>query len=71
MEISKVLEKCQNNRFFDIFWDILNKMKHNLGQECVKGGFYPSRVKLEQLSLISLEKMIVSQFDPTFSPVPS
>ena len=32
------LEKCQNYRFFDIFWDILNKMKNNLGQECVKGG---------------------------------
>ena len=23
--------------FFDIFWDILNKMKDSLGQECVKG----------------------------------
>ena len=42
--------------FFDIFWDILNKMKHDLCQECVKGGFYPFRAKLEQLLLISLEK---------------
>ena len=23
--------------FLDIFWDILNKMKDNLGHECVKG----------------------------------
>ena len=41
---------------FDIFWDILNKMKDNLGQECVKGDLYPSRAKLKQLPLISLEK---------------
>ena len=32
----KVMEKCQNYRFLDIFWDILNKMKNNLGQECLK-----------------------------------
>ena len=56
MQIWKVLEKGQNYRFFDIFWDILNKMKDNLGQKCVKGGFYPSKAKLEQLPLISLEK---------------
>ena len=24
---------------FDIFWEILNKMKDNLSQECVKGEF--------------------------------
>ena len=35
--------------FFDIFWDILDKRKSNLGQECVKIGFYPSRTKLEPL----------------------
>ena len=34
----EVLEKCQNYRFFDIFWDILDKRKGNLGQECVKDG---------------------------------
>ena len=67
----KLFEKCQNYRFFDIFWDILNKMNNNLGQECIKGGFYPSRAKLKQLSLISLEEMTVfSSFDPTFPPVP-
>ena len=37
-KFGKVFEKCQNYRFFDIFWDILNKMKDNLGQGCVKGG---------------------------------
>ena len=47
-KFGKVLEKCQNYK--------LNKMKDNLGQECVKGGFYPSTSKLEQLSLISLAK---------------
>ena len=31
-------------------------MKDNLGQECVEGGPYPSRAKLEKLILISLEK---------------
>ena len=48
----KVLGKCQNFRFLDIFWNILNKMKDNLSQEDVKGGgggFYPSLAKLEQL----------------------
>ena len=49
MQIWKVLKKCQNYRVFDIFWDILNKRKDNLVQECVKGIFYPSRAKLEQL----------------------
>ena len=57
--------------FFDIFWDILNKIKNNLGQECVKGGFYRYRAKLKQLSLISLENgSLFSKFDPTFLPVP-
>ena len=34
-KFGKVLEKCQIICFFDIFWEILNKMKDNLGQECV------------------------------------
>ena len=37
MQFGKVLKKCQNYRFFDIFSSILNKMKDNLGQEYVKG----------------------------------
>ena len=36
-KFGEVLEKCQNCMFFDIFWDILDKIKVNLGQECVKG----------------------------------
>ena len=42
--------------FFYIFLDILYKMKENLGQEHVKRGLYSSREKLEQFSLLSLEK---------------
>ena len=44
-------------------------MKKNLGQECVKRGFYPSREKLEQLPLISLKKsQFHSSLDPLFRP---
>ena len=68
------LEKCWKNVkivvFFDIFGHILNKKKNNLGQKCVKGGFDPSRAKLEQLPLISLKNDSFSSFDPTFPPVP-
>ena len=53
--VGKMLGKCQNYRFFGIFLDILQKMKENLGQERVKGGFYPSRATLEQFPLIPLE----------------
>ena len=54
--MGKCWKKVKIIGFFYIFWDILNKMKDNLGQKYVKGGFYPSRAKLEQLPLISLEK---------------
>ena len=33
---------------FYISWDILDKWKGNLGQECVDKRFYLSRAKLEQ-----------------------
>ena len=57
MQIWESIEKNdQNHRFFDIFCDILNKMKDKLSQECVNGVFYPSRTNLEQFSLISLER---------------
>ena len=49
---------------FDIFLDILHKMKGNLGQERVKGGFYPSRAKVGTIS------PDIPSFDPTFPPVP-
>ena len=44
-KFGKVLGKCQNYRFFDIFWDILNKMKDNLSQECVKVNFAMSQIE--------------------------
>ena len=56
MQILETVWKMSKLKVFDIFWDILNKMKGNLGQECVKGGFYPSRAKLKEFPLISLEK---------------
>ena len=52
----KVLGKCQNYSFKNIFWDIIDKIINYLGRECGKGGLYPSRAKLEQFTLISLEK---------------
>ena len=36
-KFEEVLKKCQNYRLFDIFLDILHKMKENLSQEHVKG----------------------------------
>ena len=50
-------KKCQNYRFFDIFLNILHKLKGNLGQNHVKGGppsFQGKKVK--QFPLLSLEK---------------
>ena len=40
-----MLKECQNYRFFDIFLDILHKMKGDLGQEHAKWGFYHSSGK--------------------------
>ena len=42
--------------FFYIFWDILNKMKDNLCQKCVKGKHLSLQGKLKQFPLASLEK---------------
>ena len=61
-----MLEKCQNYRFFDIFLDILDKMKENLGQERVKREFYPSRARLEDFSD---KRTGFSGFDPFFPPI--
>ena len=55
-KFGKLFENVKIKLFFDIFWDILNKMKDNLGQEYAKGGFYPFRAKIKQFPLISLEK---------------
>ena len=48
--------------FFDIFLDILHKMKENLDQERVKGGVYPSIVKIGTISSDITGKMAVFQF---------
>ena len=72
-KFGKVLRQCyrlKNYRFFDIFWDILDKMKDNLCQECVKEFFYPFRAKMGQLPMTSQENDSFSSFDPTFLPVP-
>ena len=45
-KFGKVLDKCQNYSFFDIFWDILDKMKNNLSQECVKEGLLTFQFKI-------------------------
>ena len=52
----QIWESVGNLSFSFIFWDILDEMKDNFGQECVKGGFYLSRAKFEQLPLISVEQ---------------
>ena len=57
VQIWKSVGKCRNYRFLlNTFWDILDKIKDNFGKECVKGNFYSSMEKLEQLPLISMEK---------------
>ena len=57
------MRKCKKNyRFFDIFLDILHKLKRNLGQEHVKkGASILLGQKLEQFSLTIPGKMTVFQ----------
>ena len=67
-KFGKVLEKCQNYRFFDIFGDIFNKMKDNLCQKCVKGGLLSFQGKIETIAPDFPGKNDNSStFDPTFS----
>ena len=47
-KFGKVFTKCQNYRFFDIFLDILYKMKESLGQEHVKWGLLSFQGKIEK-----------------------
>ena len=61
-KFGKVLEKCENYRLFEIFWDILNEMKDNLGQECVKGGILSFQGKIGRIFPDFLGKMTVFQF---------
>ena len=59
-KLGKLFEKCQNYIvFFYIFWDILNKMKDNLGQECVKGELLSFQDKTETIALDFPGKMTV------------
>ena len=51
MQFWEVFEKCQNYRFFDIFWDTSNNMKDSLDQECVRGRFLSFQGEIETISL--------------------
>ena len=54
-----------------IFWDILNKMKDNIGQECVKRGLLSFQGKIGTIAPDFPGKwQFFSSFDPTFLPVP-
>ena len=52
-------KKCQNYRLFDIFLDILHKMKEKLGQEHVKSGPLSFQGKIETIFPEIPEKMTV------------
>ena len=57
--------------FLDIFWNILNKMKYNLIQECAKGGLLSFQGKIGTISPDFPGKNdIFSGSDPTFPPIP-
>ena len=70
------LGKCWENVkiigfFFCIFWDIVDKMKDNFGQECVKGSLLSCQGIIGTITPDFLGKMTVfASFDPTFPPVP-
>ena len=54
-----MLENVKIIGFFDIFWDILNKIKDNLGQECVKGRLLSFQGKIGTIAPDFPEKMTV------------
>ena len=50
-KFGKALKKCQNYRlFFEIFMDFINKMKDNLGQECVEGELLSFQGKIGRIA---------------------
>ena len=49
-KLGEVLGKCQNYRFFEIFWDILDKMKGYLSQECAKDGLISFQGKIRTIA---------------------
>ena len=54
-----MLEKCQKYWFFDIFWDILDEMKGNLGNDYVKGGLLSFQDKIGTITPNFPEEMTV------------
>ena len=72
MQILESVEKMSDLLgFFCIFWDILNKMKDNLCQKCVKGRHLSLQGKFETISPGFPGKMTVFlSFGLTFPPVP-
>ena len=59
-EFGEVLEKCQNHRFFDIFWDILDKRNCNFGHEYLKRELLSfQNSKIRTIAPDFPEKMIV------------
>ena len=56
--------------FFYIFWDILDKMKSNVGQEFVKYALITFQGKIRTIASDFPGKMSFSSFDPTFPSVP-
>ena len=66
-----MLQKCQNYRFFDIFLDLLHKMKENLGQERVKERLLSFQGKIGTIAADLPGEMTVSpSFVPTIPPAP-
>ena len=59
LEGKEVLKNVKIIGFFDIFLDILHKMKENLRQEHVKRCFYPFREKIGTISPALSGKMTV------------
>ena len=57
----EVSGKCQNYRFFNIFWDIFDKWKGNLGQECVKKEALSFQGKIGTIALDFSGKMTIFQ----------
>ena len=73
MQILESAEKMSEftGVFFYIFWDILNKIKDNLCQECVKGRHLSLQGKFETIAPSFPGKMtVISSFGLTFPPIP-
>ena len=49
-KFGEIFKRCRNYRFFDIFWDILDRRKGNFGQECRKRGPLSFQGKIEKIA---------------------